>query len=105
MKDQIEKAAIAYANEESDRNPSIDFYLPCKHGFKAGAEFMQSETVKIMDAMTQTSQCNSKLLTENQIMREALKTISYETRFIEGVECSTDTALEAYEVLKKVGAV
>jgi hypothetical protein len=66
--------------------------------FIAGAEFMQEETVNIMDAMTQTSQCNYKLKAQNEIMREALKRIPEQE--INNHERKDMIAREALEKIK-----
>jgi hypothetical protein len=75
MKTRIEDAAKKYAIEDVFGDDTCKDFQSCITDFIAGAEFMQKETVNIMEAMTQTSQCNYKLKAQNEIMREALKDI------------------------------
>jgi hypothetical protein len=71
--------------------------------WQAAVEYKQKEYSNIMDAMTQTSQNNAKLVAENKKLREALERFIF-AHEVGGCKTEYDGAFkDAIEALKEVG--
>ena len=110
------QAVCEYKQKEIDElNKTVEFFASENTHYFESLEKLQAENAKLKETISYLPKVATqpyekemakeiqKLQAENLKLKYALLEISQETRFVEGVECSTNGAMIAAEVLKEVG--